>query len=343
MLDSKLIKPLLLALLISHVCVTTSALADDKDKDKVVFPMRIAFNNSGVDADGKTRIMLYSSKFSIYPQFSKPPTYYQGYQNYQSSGRHSGGGGGGGAGVALAAAVITVLGAMYLNHLNDVDRGEAAKFNSELEAALATIDINKELQQSLQTELSKVDRFKQMDFESVEHVNDLSQAGLLIRIEEPTILTVAVNVHFDEELKSLCVGANTKVWRKNNAVPIYFSDLDYTSAYLNGAKPEDLRKQWMGNDGELLKAKIREGIAEVTRMLVKELTVKATPVNGVPPPDDTYALSIETINPATNKKCQAPFYVSEDMPDRLVGRLGSPDSSLMASIPKRNVTLKSPH
>jgi len=301
---------------------SASAVAGD---EPLPYAHRIAFNKSQVNAEDKTRIMLYTSKVSIFPQFNQPAMFVQNTTAQGSSG------------AAAAAALGNLLGALLMNHFSAADRDAAVAFNHQLEAVLATIDINNEIKASVQAELSKTAFFKKIEFESVEHVNELSQAGLLTRIEEPTILTLATQVHFDEGLKTLCLGSSIKIWRKNEVQPIYFSDLNYTSAYQHASKDDELRKRWVANDGELLKEKIREGIAEVTRLLVQELSASHSSES-----DSNFQLFIETLNPKTNKKVQAPFYVQEDMPDRLVGRLGAPDSSLLASIPKANVTLKSP-
>ena len=307
----------------SVLCRFNLALAEDKPS----FASRIPFKKNQLNADEKIRVMLHISKSSIYPQFNQPAVFLQSTNAPAGSG---------GAGVA-AAIIVDIVGVLIANHLSEADRDEAVKFNHQIETAIASIDINSEFKASLQNELSKLEQFKKTEFESVEHLNELSQAGLIARIEEPTILTLATRIHFDEELKTLCFSTNAKVWRKNEVVPIYLGDLNYLSAYLHGANTEDLKKKWAADNGRLLKDKISEGVAEVTRLLVQELSADDTK-----PADITTQMFVETLNPNTNKKIQAPLYILEDMPDRLIGRLGAPDSSLVASIPKVNVTLKSP-
>ncbi len=148
-------------------------------------------------------------------------------------------------------------------------------------------------------------------------------------------MTLQTRVHFDPQLKSLCLETSSKIWRKNEARPIYFSDLSYASAYLSETSKVDLKKRWVANNGELLKTKIKEGVAEISHMLANDLSA-----NHAIETDSANPVLIETLNNLTNKKIQTTLYAVEDMPDRLIGRLGSPDSSLLWSIPRTNFSAK---
>lgn len=280
---------------------------------------RIILNKDNLNPDDQIRVMLYTSKFSIYPQLNQPATFIQAPAS----------------GDPLASLVGAFIAVALINESNKSDRDSAINFNKDLNNALISININEELKLAIQTELSENDSFKKLEFEELTHINELAQAGLITKIEEKTILTLATRVHFDAQLKSLCFETNAKIWRKNETKPLYFTELSYSSAYLQESNKGELKKIWTLNNGELLIAKIKEGIADISHMLAKDISLNHQLVT-----DTLKATPIKTINTTTNKEMQTTLFVVEEFPNRLIGRLGSPESSLLTSIPKTNITLK---
>ncbi len=280
---------------------------------------RIFLTKNSINPEEPTRVMLYVSKFSIYPQLNQPAIFIQTPASSDP----------------LASLVGAIVAVSFINESNKSDRDSAINFNTNINNALSSININDELKIAIQTDLSKNETFKKLEFEEAGHINELSQAGLLTRIEEKSILTLATRIHFDTQLKSLCFESSAKIWRKNEAKPIYFTDLNYSSAYLLETNKNDLKKKWISNGGELLTSKIREGITEISHMLANDLSgsheLQA---------DSLHPTSIKTMNTSTNKEMQTTLYTVEELPNRLIGRLGSPDSSLLTSIPKTNISIK---
>jgi hypothetical protein len=283
-------------------------------------PKRIFLNKNSINPEEQTRVMLYTSKFSIYPQLNQPAMFIQMPVS----------------GDPLASLVGAIVAVTFINESNKSNRDSAINFNNDLNLALlSSININDELKLALQTELSKNESFKKLEFEEVGHINELSQAGLLTRIEEKSTLTLATRVHFDAQLKSLCFESSAKIWRKNEAKPIYFTDLSYSSANLTESNKVDLKQKWVSNNGELLISKIREGIAEIAHMLAIDLS-KEHELEA----DALHPTSIKAINTTTSKEMQTTLYIVEELPNRLIGRLGTPDSSLLTSIPKTNLSVQ---
>ncbi|HEY8118151.1 MAG TPA: hypothetical protein VIE91_02815 [Methylophilaceae bacterium] len=305
-------------------CLTTITLllatfchADDLASEK-----RICLNSNSIGPDQKSRVMLFTSKFSIYPQFNQPTVFLmqpaiQGVN-------------------PLAAMVGAIAGTLIVNGSNTSTSNSAAAFNNELNSALASININAELRSAIETELSKNESFKKLEFEEVAHINDLSQAGLLTRIEEPSTLTLATRIYFDAQLKSLNVESSAKIWKKNEVKPVYFSELVYSSPYLAESSKADLRQKWVSNNSELLLTKIREGIVEISRMLASDISSKP-----VTDSNEIHPMMVEITNANTSKKLKTTLYAVQEMPDRLIGRLGSPDSSILTSIPRTNFAVLS--
>lgn len=310
---NKLIK---LSLLISMINLVFSNLVY---AEELVYSKNIALKESRINPDEKTRVMLFTSQFSIFPQFNQPAVYLQTpvIQGVDP----------------LSALIGALIGARMVNQFNQSDRDTAIAFNNGLNEALSEININQEIQAALTASLSQHHLFKQLTFEEVGHINELAQAGLLIKIEEPSTLTLSTRVYFDAQLKSVYLETNTKIWKKNETKPIYFSELNYSSAYLTESSKSELRGRWIADHGALLKAKIREGIVEITHMLIQDLLENQTVETA-----SQHPLVIETLNANTSKKLKTTLYKLEETPDRLIGRLGAPDSSILASIPKTNFT-----
>lgn len=313
---NKLIK-LLFLITITGLIFSNAVYAED-----LVFSKNIALDKKRINADEKTRVMLFTSKFSIFPQFNQPAVFIQTpvLQGVDP----------------LAALIGALIGAKMANQLNETDRDTVIAFNNGLTQALSGININQEIETALAASLPQHPLFQKLSFEEVGHINELAQAGLLIKIEEPSILTLATRVYFDAQLKSVCVETNTKIWKKNEARPIYFSELNYSSSYLAESSKSALREKWIANQGDLLKTKIREGITEITHMLAQDLLENPS-IESI----SQHPVLIETLNANTSKKLKATLYRIEETPDRLIGRLGAPSSSILSSIPKTNFTISS--
>lgn len=305
--------------LIIHFIFATHTYAEE-----LVFNKYIALDDKRIDPHEKTRVMLFSSQFSIFPLFNQPAVFIQSpaLQGVDP----------------LAGMLGAIIGVSLANKHNESERNLAIEFNDGLSNALKQIDINKEIESNLVKRLEQNTLFNQLTFEPVSNNNELAQAGLLIKIQEPSIITLSTKTYFDAELRSLYIETNSKVWKKNEVRPIYFSEISVSSAYIQESSKTELRKKWIENEGELLKTKIREGIGEVTKLLVNDL-MKYNAFDALTQ-DPT---SIEITHANTGKKIKAKLYKVEESPDRLIGRLGAPDSSILTSIPLSNVKLINSH
>lgn len=288
--------------------------------EELIFSKRVTFKKDRVSDREQVRLMLYTSPFSIFPQFNQPATYIQTpvIQGIDP----------------LSSMIGTFIGVAILNKMNQSEKDAAVSFNNDLKNSFSNFDINEEFITSLSHAVDKHPSFKQLNVEKVNHINELAQAGLLIKVTEPTILTISNRIYFDVQLKSVYVEANTKVWKKNEARPIYFSDISYSSDSIEGLSKDKLRQKWTENEGELLKEKIKEGINSITTLLMSELTEIQDGTKL-----ESSKILIEMQNPNNEKKLATSLYLYLEEPNRLTGRLGSPDSSLLASLPKANIKI----
>ena len=276
---------------------------------------KVSLKTDVLHAENTTRVMLYSTDFSIYPKLNQSPMYLG--NQYPP-------------GTSPAAAVVgAILAGMLITKVSDVERDSTIAFSNQIHEALSAININDELESSLRAELLKNEALKNLEFEQVVHIHDLAQPGLLIRIQEKTILTLATYINFDAKLQSLCLTTTAKLWLKDVSTPAYFSDLSYASPTLSETGKSDLRQKWTANSGELLCKRIKEGIAEIAYMLAKDLTDKSSTQTS------PSAIKMEVITPSSGKKVETLFYALEEKPERLIGRPDSLDSSLLMSIPKK--------
>jgi hypothetical protein len=283
-----------------------------------IYAKKIAFNSADIHSKEKIRVMLHTSKFSIYPKFNQGAIYLQtpALQGVDP----------------ISSLVGTFIAVTMINEANKADRDSAVAFNHHLDDALKTININDEIQKSVAAELAKIGFFDDTQFEIIDNINGLGQAGLIVRIEEKYTLTLASRLYFDSQLKSLCIETSSKIWQKNQTKPIHYSELIYRSEYLNASGKVELQNKWTQNNGELLATKIKEGIQEITGLLANELANKKWGEL-----ENTKPLEIETINVYDGKKTKTPFYVLNETPDRLIGRVHSFDSANILSLPKTSV------
>lgn len=287
---------------------------------ELAFAKHIYLDKSNLIFSGKTRVMLYSSPFSIYPPYNQSGGYIaipavQGVD-------------------PVSSLVGAIVGAAIINETNKAERDKAVRFNQEIDRVLTGLNINENFQTALQNRFEHDNWLQIREYEPVSHINELAQPGLLVRIEEDSILTLQTKVHFDSQLKSLWVEASAKLWRKNQARPIYFSEISYASPQLAESQKQDLQKKWIEQDGTLLIERIKEGIAEVARLLAMDLELKSDePLSNEP-------LKIEAFTTRSSKPIMTEFYPIEDTPNRMIGRLGASDSAVLASMPKSNFTIK---
>jgi hypothetical protein len=300
------------ALLAIGAALTLPASETHADETTEVTPIKRIALAEKIPQDETMRVMLYSNEFSLYPRLNRGPIYvpYQGVP-------------GASAGQAALGAAI---GMMFVNRLNSSERGQALAFKEQIDEALAQLDIKDELESALAAELQQGGH-QHLEFEHVIRGYELAQPGLLNRIAEKNILTLAAEVSFDGELRALCIRASAKLWRKEQTRPLYYSELSYLSPSLQEASQKELRAHWVNNNGELLRTRIQEGLAEVAHMLALDL--KAS--------DDVTSLATvnrEIVSPLSGKKVKTDFYTVEEKPGRLMGRPDSLDSSLLMSIPQ---------
>lgn len=270
---------------------------------------RIALREK-IAQDETIRVMLYSNEFSLYPRLNRGPVYVP-YQNVPGAN-------------AGQAALGAAIGMMFVNRMNSSERGQALAFKGQIDEALAQLDIKGELEHALAIELQR-DGYAHLAFEHVVRGHELAQPGLLTRIEEKNILTLATEVSFDAELRALCIRASAKLWHKEQTRPLYHSDLSYLSPSLQETSQKELRARWASDNGALLRAHIQEGLAEVAHMVALDLKS-----NEAAPP---VPVSTEIVSPVTGKKIKTDFYIVEEKSGRRIGRPDSMDSALLMSIP----------
>lgn len=289
-------------------------------KDEFTFDQRIQINKEKVHYEEPLRVMIYSNPFSIYPQFNQPAAYIQTPVI---------------AGVdPLSAMIGAFISVAAINQINQSEKDAAVLFNQNLTNTMSTLDVNNVFQSQLVSQLNA--SFKQVNFEEVLKSNSLAQAGLLVRIEEPTILTLSNHIYFDAQLRSVLVETNAKVWKKNESRPIYFTELSYASENLTESSKDVLKRMWVENDGILLKEKIKEGINAISKMLINDLS-------SIKNESELSSSFIEFNNPNNAKTINTIIYVDkteQENLNRTIGRLGSPDSSRLMSIPKSHFKIK---
>lgn len=303
----------LFLLVAALLCFTASAWADETE----VTPIKRIRLEANIDRNEAMRVMLYSNEFSLYPKLTSGPI----YLSNQAPPGVSGG----------AAALGTIIGMMFVNKMNASERETALQFKRQIDHALAELDIKSELKNALATELQKEELSDHLEFESVVRGHELAQPGLLTRITEKNILTLATAVSFDAELRAICIRGSAKLWRKDQTKPLYYSELNYASQRFEETGLKDLRARWSSDNGEMLRSRIKEGLAEIAHMLLLDLKT-------APNVDESSLLvfaNLEVISPFTGKKIKTSFHTVEENSERLIGRPDSPDSSLLMSLPRQ--------
>jgi hypothetical protein len=299
---------LFVALVIGIALSATVSKAHAEEATEITPIKRIALMEE-IPQDEPLRVMLYSNEFNLYPRLNRGPIYVP-YQNVAGAS-------------AGQAALGAAIGMMFVNRLNSSERAQALAFKSQIDEALAQLDIKGELEHALSAELLLGEQ-PLLAFEHAVRGHELAQPGLLTRIAEKNILTLATEVSFDTELRAIAIRSSVKLWRKEQTRPLYYTELSYLSPRLPETSQKDLRARWVNDGGALLRTRIQEGLAEVAHMLALDLkseTTSSAPANR------------EIVSPFTGKKVKADFYAVEEKPGRLVGRPDSPNSSLLMSIP----------
>ena len=191
--------PNIFAVLAIATALALFAYGAHADETTEVTPVKRIALTEKIAQDEAMRVMLYSNEFSLYPRLNRGPVYVP-YQYAPGA-------------TAGQAALGTAIGMMFVNRLNSSERGQALAFKDQIDEALAQLDIKGELASALAAELQQ-DGHQHLAFEHVIRGYELAQPGLLTRIAEKNILTLAAEVSFDGELRALCIRASAKLWRK---------------------------------------------------------------------------------------------------------------------------------
>lgn len=274
---------------------------------------RIALHVDQYSAEDQTRVMLFSHSFSLLPS-NKQSGLYLGNTLPPNV-------------TPAAGAIGIVLGTWLVNQQVSQEATAAMNFKTQIEQHLQEINITEEIQQALHAALVNSEQFKQLTFEHAKRSYELAQPGLLVRIEEKQIMTLATSVSFDHAMKAILINAQAKLWLKDQSQPIYSSDFSYVSPAIAATGTEAQRTAWLANQGQALKERIRQGIQELSWMVAQDMH---------PAQDELQVLmeNIQLTDPATGKSSKVNFYQTMNKPERLIGRSGTQESALMLSIPR---------
>lgn len=274
---------------------------------------RIALQSGQVNAEDQTRVMLFSHHFSLLPS-NKQNGLYLGNTLPPNV-------------TPAAGALGMVIGTWLINHQASQEATAAMNFKTQVEQHLQEINITEELQQSLHAALMGTEQFKDLAFEHAKRSFELAQPGLLVRIEEKQIMTLATSVSFDHAMKAILISAQAKLWLKNQSAPIYSSDFSYVSPAIAANGVEAQRSAWLANQGQALKDRIRQGIQELSWMVAQDMHPAQNEL-------EVLMENIQLTDPTTGKSNKVNFYQTLNKPERLIGRSGTQESALMLSIPR---------
>lgn len=267
-----------------------------------------------LDPNVGLRLMQYTSTFSLLPQRNVVGGNYT--NNTAPPGTSAG-----------AATAGNIIGMLIVKGITQSEQTRVHEFREKLEGELSQIDIAAELSNEINTVFQQA-AFKQLAVEKVMEPANLEQAGLLVRIPEDKIVTLVTSCYFDSAQRSVHLSTAVRVWKKDFAKPIYFTEMRYSSPSLEDGGTADLRSQWTDNNGALLIGYLREGVREVGRMLRLDLLKLG---NAGLAPSPVYA---NWTQPQDGKKVSTAFYLLDDRPERIIGRPYSPEAGLLVSIPR---------
>lgn len=232
----------------------------------------------------------------------------------------------------ISSLVGAFIATSLINSQNSKENDAAARFNSELNSILQSININQEFSLALQKQLLRHFANTRFEFESVDSRNSLNQAGLLVRIKENYILTFENRIYFDSKLQSLCFETSPRLWVKDKVNPFYLSEIKYISDQVISQDKTYLKASWTQNGGERLKQCIRNGLQVSAEIFTQDFIDK----NWKTGPGSTVR-EISFIDSHSGKTSQNHLFPLTETPDRIVGRMFAHDAAQLISIPKSQI------
>lgn len=227
-----------------------------------------------------------------------------------------------------------VISALIIKAYNDNGNSNKVELKNRMVSVLKDVNITKQFEQRITESLQQA-AFDRIAIEHPEDATDLEQPGLLARIGEKNILTVSVECFFDTDGRRFNSIADVYVWRTNETVPIYFSQLYYSSPTIAssiGIEPFDY---WLKDNGQALLSQFPIAAQETARMLQMDL-LSNSPYPLATTPKDTVWTNI-----ATATRSNVPLFVLQSNQERLVGRPYAPETAILVSLPSdANATLQ---
>lgn len=177
--------------------------------------------------------------------------------------------------------------------------------------------------------------FERIAIEHPEDATDLEQPGLLSRITERNVITVSVQCFFDEDGRRFNSITDVYVWKKNQTVPIYFTQLFYSSPTIASAIGSEPFDYWLKDNGKALLSQFPIAAQETASMLHMDL-LSSSPTPLAATPKDTV-----WTNFATATRSNVPLFVLQSNQERLIGRPYAPETAILVSLPSDpNATLQ---
>jgi hypothetical protein len=232
---------------------------------------------------------------------------------------------------AGAMALGTVLGTLLIKGMNDSEEKAAREFSSGLAQALSEMDMNREFAAELGRELERTDHLKGASLEEVSDPSDLEQPGLLIRITERDIFTLDARYAFDPRFTSLHFLTTARLWRKDEARPLYTARLHYVSRSVDGS---GAKRQWIEDDGAMLTAFLREAVVETAGMFIADAALRAA--RDVVPNDTVQGSWLAA---ETGKTVSSEITLLMRRETRIWGRVTSAQGEEMISLLRENATI----
>jgi hypothetical protein len=231
---------------------------------------------------------------------------------------------------AMAAGMI--IGTLLIKSINDSQERAAREFSSTVAQALSSLDMRRELAEQLRTEIERTGTLKGAAFEEAADPSDLEQPGLLVRIAERDIFTIEALSGFDPHYTSLHFVSTVRLWRKDEARPLYSARLHYVSRSF--ADEGEAKREWIANNGALLNDLLREAAAETAGMFVADAARRAS---GASPSVDSVQAS--WTDARSGKKIDAPINLVRQGPARVWGHTPAAHAGELISLPSDNVTI----
>jgi len=230
------------------------------------------------------------------------------------------------AGAGVAAYLIVSL---VARSMNDSGRADALQFATEAKAVADKAAVADALEAAMTKRLDAGGLLRRTAVERVGDPALLEQPGLLVRVEEPLILTLSARYFFHPDLRSLHMLSTLRVWRKNGFAPIHQAELHYQSSETPDSAKDRSQKHWTVDDGKSLHEALAEAVEQTVALMAVDLAQWQAGTETAEPP-----LTATWINVYNGKKETGPLYVVGSAPGRWLARPRSKESTLLISLPQ---------